>query len=268
MPRKIPKDLFSADSEPLWRDGTRFVAEPLRVRPCRKKTGHTRGGPATHKGSKCPNCRKQLILLWSLDLSDPLLPDYVRNGFSPAVRLPFYFCWQCMAASYSVSSDSQIRCFPFDSSDDRLEEDETPFGEEAPREAPLQPIELERLPTTIDALLTLSGDIGYSHLDEPAQRTLRKYYGQKIDWHPDLAISQVGGLPLIYQGRRDIPCPNKKCPASKLEHPYGEFVRPYLMKDLAVVHYADDPYLEQVYFQFAYVICRVCFSLRAYYRCT
>lgn len=162
----------------------------------------------------------------------------------------------------------QIRCFPFDSHDNALEEDESPFGDEIPQESPLQAIELERMPTTIDALLCLSDEIPYDDLDEAAQRALGKYLGGKVSSGWDLVLSQVGGRPMIYQRRRDIPCPNGKCPASKLEVPYGESERRYLMKDLAVVHDTEDPHLDQICFQIVYSICRVCFSIRAEYRCT
>ena len=267
MPRKIPKTLTDAPSQSLWRDGRRFMATALRVRYSKKKTRHTSGGPATHKGSKCQKCRRRLGLLWSLDLADPVIPDFVREGFAPAGRLPFYVCWQCMAASYAVQSDAQIRCFPFDSYDNTVEEDESPFDEDIPQESPLQAIELERIPTTIDALLCLSDEIEIADLDGSALRALGQYLGGNVNSGWDLVLSQVGGRPMIYQRRRDLVCPNGKCPAHKLEAPYGQSQRRYLMKDLAVVHETEDPHLNQICFQMVYYICRVCFSIRAEYRC-
>ncbi len=47
---------------------------------------------------------------------------------------------------------------------------------------------------TVDFLQSLADEIGYSRLDEPAQRAIRKFIGRKIDWGWDLAISQVGEI--------------------------------------------------------------------------
>jgi hypothetical protein len=267
MPRKPPKSLVEANFHPLWRGSRRFTAESLRVVTSTTKSSHFTGGAALHDGSRCPNCKKRLTLLWNLDLKDKRIPDCVRDGFAPSKRLPFYICWRCVAASYSVSSDTRMTCFPFDHQTECLNVDETPFGD-APQELERRSIHLERIPATIDALLSLTHVIGYDQLDRPAKAALNQYLGTRVrtDW--DLPISQFGGQPLAYQGHSNMVCPNTKCPASKLQHPYGELETMYLMKEMALIHWEDEPVLAKHCFQLLYYVCGICFSMRAEYRCS
>lgn len=160
-----------------------------------------------------------------------------------------------------------MRCFPFDTHSEPLEEDETPFAS-IPEERPALPLSLERMATTFDALLSLSDVVSFEDFDDDARNALAAYLGKPVDSTWDVTLSQIGGVPLAYQSLREIPCPNPKCPASRLTHPYGEFQRPYLMKDLALVHHDDDPDLDGVCFQLLYSICGLCFSIRGEYRCT
>lgn len=206
-------------------------------------------------------------MLWSLDLRDRLFPEYVRDGFAPSSRLPFYICWQCVAVSYSVSSDTRMTCFPLDSSSEALKANETPFSD-WPLELERRWIRLERVPSTIDGLLSLADAVGYEQLDRAAKAALKKYIGRELQTDWDLPLSQFGGQPLPYQEHKSMVCPNKKCPASKLEHPYGELQRMYLMKEMALIHWEDEPALAKHCFQLLYSVCGVCFSMRAEYRCS
>ncbi|MDB5335406.1 MAG: hypothetical protein JWN70_1025 [Planctomycetaceae bacterium] len=267
MPRKIPKSLFDAKLLPLWRDSKRFTAHPLRVAPTGGKSKHFSGGPAPHAGSKCPECKQKLTLLWDLDLTDPLIPDYAREGFSPCTRLPLYICWQCVTASYAVTSDARLKCFPFDHHSDYLEEGETPFPD-APLEMPRRPIALQRIPSTLDALASLANVIGLNELDKPARVALDQSLSTKLSTDWDLPFSQFGGQPLVSPRRGDMVCPNPKCPANELTHPYGEMQRPYLMKEMALIQWRDEPILAEHCFQLLYFICGICFSMRAEYRCS
>jgi hypothetical protein len=266
MPRNIPSSLSAAGLQSLWRYSRRFVARPVRISPSDDASLHFSGGPSRHKGSVCRKCKKQLTLLWDLHLSDKLIPDSVREGYAPSTRLPFFICWQCVAASYSVLSDTEITTFAFDCHTEHLQADETPF-QDAPQEVERRTITISRIPTTIDALLSLADIIGHDEIDESARNTLREYLGDEVRSGWDLPISQFGGAPLAYQGHRDVVCPNPKCPASRLEHPYGELVRPYLMKEMALIHWKDEPVLSEHCFQLLYNVCCICFSIRAEYRC-
>jgi hypothetical protein len=267
MKRKLPKSIFDAEWPSLWRHGRRFFAQPARVSSTRKAGRHFSGGPSPHKGSQCPQCKKRLSLLWDLDLSDPLIPVIVRDGFAPSTRLPFYICWQCVAASYSLSSNTSMQTFVFDQHNEALKADETPFGE-APVELARRPKALTRIPTTIDALLSLADEIGIDECDKSGRQTLSEFLNHKVESDWDLPISQLGGMPLPNQGHSDRVCPNAKCPASTLEHPYGELVRPYLMKELALIHWRDEPILASACFQLLYLVCGICFSIRAEYHCS
>jgi hypothetical protein len=267
MPRIFPKSLSDAKFGSLWRNSRRFVARPVRISPSNDAHLHFSGGPSSHKGSVCPNCKRRLTLFWDIDLSDKLLPDELREGYAPSTRLPFYICSQCLAASYSVLSDTKIATFKFDFQTDFVQADESPFGDAPPDELERRPIAFHRIPTTIDALLTLADMIGTEELDESARIALQEYLGEEVrsDWN--LPISQFGGTALGYQGHRNMVCPNSKCPASGLKHPYGELVQQYLMKEMALIHWKDEPILSKVCFQLVYHVCAICFSIRAEYRC-
>jgi hypothetical protein len=43
---------------------------------------------------------------------------------------------------------------------------------------------------------------------------------------------------------------------------------PFLMKEMAIIHYDNEPELAKHYFQLLYYICGICFSMRAEYRCS
>jgi hypothetical protein len=159
-----------------------------------------------------------------------------------------------------------MTCFAFGRSSDPLKEDETPFLD-SPNELPLRRIDFERIPSRIDAILSLADIVGVDALDRDARNTIDAYLDKTVSSGWDIPFSQFGGQPLVYQGHRNAMCPNPKCPASRLKHPYGELVVPYLMKELAVIHHDHEPELTKAYFQLLYYICSVCFSIRAEYRC-
>jgi hypothetical protein len=83
-----------------------------------------------------------------------------------------------------------------------------------------------------------------------------------------LHVSQFGGKLHLSQRHNNYVCPNKKCPVSKLTHPYGELEVDYLMKELAVIDIDGNEELTKHYFQIAYYICWVCSSIRAQYGCS
>jgi hypothetical protein len=145
--------------------------------------------------------------------------------------------------------------------------DESPF-QDAPIQLPQRKIAFEQIPSILEALLLLEEIVGLETLDAPARAAINDFYGEEIASTWSLPFSQFGGQPLLYQRRRNLVCPNAKCPASKLEHPYGEMELPYLMKELAVIHYDNEPILAKHCFQLRYVVCGICFSIRAEYRCS
>jgi hypothetical protein len=207
-----------------------------------------------------------LTLLWSVSLEDSLFPDFMREVFAPMECLPFYMCWKCMSASYYADGSTKLTCLPFDYHSHPIECDDSPY-QNAPNELPSRRIGFERIPSTIDAILTLKDDVGFDTLDSSARQTLTEYYGEEVrNWN--LIFSQLGGQFLLYQGHPNRVCPNPKCPASKLKHPYGELEVDYLMKELAMLFLNDIPELEKEFFQLVYYVCCTCFSIRAEYQCT
>jgi len=265
MPREIPKSLFDADFHELWRISRRFFARPLRVSAAKDQAEHFTGGASSHTGCKCQKCEKPLMLLWDIDLCDKLVPEFVRRGYAPATRLPLYICWQCVAASYAVLSDTKMQVF--DDLTDYLTAEETPFQDPS-NKVERRSIALSPIPSTVDALLSLADVVGLDALDDSARKTLDAYLGEEVTSEWDLPISQLGGAPLAYQGHRNLVCPNPKCPANRLKHPYGELEVPFLMKDLAMIHQTDEPVLAAHCFQLLYSVCGICFSIRAEYRCS
>lgn len=262
--KRIPKLLKDAEFEPLWRETSQFSEYGLRLVPKRsRKTSHRAGGPTNHKGSDCPNCKKPLTTLWDLDLTDPSLPDRLRETFSPNKRLPFLICWQCLAASYRVTSDKKLTCFKFDGYTDYLELDESPF-EDAPSQLKQRSIVFEDIPTTLAALLAYEQVKDFSDFDDQAKSILNDFYGRELYSTWQLPFSQIGGTPLLYQRHQNAACPNRECPARSIRSPNSD----YYMQELAVIHHDDEPVLDEHCIQLLYYICGICASMRAEYRCS
>ena len=270
MRSKLPNSLSEVRFPLLWQDGRRLTAHALCIKYQEGGSSHFSGGQASHKGSRCPQCKNKLTLLWDLDLNDELIPDFVRQGFAPATRLPFYICWQCVGAAYSISSDSRLKCYPFTRTMDTLGEGESPFCD-SPSELERRSVSLERIPTAVEALLNLADNVGFDGFDKPAQSILMKYlkqYKNKYASWDDLSISQFGGQWHEYQSHGNMVCPNPKCPASKLECSVLESDAQYWMKEMALIDWRDEPVLAEHYFLLLYYVCGVCFSVSAHYSCT
>lgn len=272
MPRKLPKSVFDARRNDVWNDprnsgSRRFMHRALRLTEGGNASTHFAGGESNRAGDRCPECKNRLTLLWDLDLRDPSFPDYVREGFAPATRLPFYICWQCCVASYSIPTDKKVACIKLDGAADKLEPGESPFGD-APEVLDRRQLAVTEVPSTVDALLSLVYVVGYEALDTNAKGILNEYLSVSVtsDW--DMPFSQIGGTPLASQGHWNKVCPNRKCPASKIEHPYGDMQTKYLMKELGLIHWKEEPVLAEYYFELLYYVCTVCFSIRAEYRCS
>jgi hypothetical protein len=170
-------------------------------------------------------------------------------------------------AFYSVELSAKIKCLPFPPYTDHLQPGESPF-QNAPQVLEQRPLALKQIPSPVHALLSLIDVIGLDELDSAGRKVIDEYYGEQItsDW--DMPISQFGGLPLPNQGHQNNVCPNQRCPANKLEHPYGELMEQYLMKELALITGTEEPILDEHCFQILYSICAVCYSLQAEYRCS
>src|SRR5262249_5606259 len=75
----------------------------------RPDADHWSGGPANHRGARCPVCKIPLLLLWDINCTDPRFP---RRKFGPLEPLPLYFCWGCVSdLSYQVIDGQRIRLF-------------------------------------------------------------------------------------------------------------------------------------------------------------
>jgi hypothetical protein len=262
-PRKI---LSSYDLPKHWRHSTRYMPKGFRCRDAkRKRTNHFSGGEAVHQGSVCSKCKRSLTLFWDVDLSDPQFPAFVSEAFGSIGRLPFYMCWQCLYVSYRVVAPKEVTLFRLDSYCDPLKKEESPYSDSL-NVLPRRKVSFEPIPSDVEGILLLEDEVGFDALDAKARGTLDEYYGEPTRRY-NLGISQFGGGIFPYQGRRDLPCPNRKCPASKLVSPY-EGVREFLMRPLAIIDHDFEPELAKEYFQFVYYICCLCCGIRGQYECT
>lgn len=266
--RELPKSVVRAEYVSFWADSRRFVPVGFRFFDRPSGADHYAGGPALHQRATCPQCGRGLTLLWDLDLNDASFPEFIRAGFAPASRLPFYVCWTCMAAAYAVEGGDRITTFKFPPrTTDYCRPGESLF-EDSPDELPRRRIGLERMPSTVDAAISLASNVGVQHIDDEGRKLLDKYCAGLDRLSNDLPFSQFGGEPRQFQGWRNHVCPNPDCPASKLEHPYADIEAQYLMKILASIYVDAEPELKKGWYQIAYYGCRICFSMLAEYRCT
>ena len=105
----MKQDLRSASYQ--WRNTRRFLKPPFRVSFSETKTGHWHGGSPQHQKARCFTCKKPLRLVWTIDLSDALLPDALREAFPKLTKLPLYYCFNCPeATTYQVKSETTLSC--------------------------------------------------------------------------------------------------------------------------------------------------------------
>ena len=165
---------------------------------------------------------------------------------------------------YRIESDKRVKCFRAEP--EKYEENSF---HDSPAELPRRGIKFESIPDDIEAQLTLTDDIGVAFLSRESLQQLSKYVGQEVTSPWDLPISQIGGLPLLVQGYRELVCPNPQCVGNELEHPYPSLQRSLLLKLLAVVCEHDSRLRENSQFaQIAFHMCRICFTIHAQYRCS
>lgn len=239
-----------------WRSESRFIACPLRVEVGGEEGPHFTGGVPPHSRIACGQCGKPLTLLWDIDLTDPVLPWYLIKCFWPNKRLPLYICWQCVGASYSVKSDTEIHCHSFDRSHEYCDEDETPFAD-APQILPRRPLKLTPVPSAVDGIVQLCKTLGWSRIDQDARRILNSYLQMSV-LRSDVSFSQIGGSSRKYQGDRHAECPNPKCELNGQDES---------MRELAMIHWPEEPVLAHERFQLVYMVCIHCFALTGYYQC-
>lgn len=247
----------------FWQNSRRFMPLGFRAAPVKQKTGHWYGGAPTHRGAKCFTCKKKLRLVWDINLRDKGLPEWLVQSFPKLKRLPLYYCFNCpTATTYQLKTDTAILSLDPAGHDGG---DETPYACDSgvPDELPRTPLQLTRIPTAIDALIDLEGEIGLDLFDEAARKMLSRYLGMQQTSTWDVPFSQFGGLPAMVQGHQDIQCPNPKCPSPK-----HQFDRGFHMKELAVVEKEFALGFEWVYAPLAYHICWVCGTIQGNFRCS
>jgi hypothetical protein len=204
-------------------------------------------------------------LVWDIDLSDPVFPPEFAAAMAPVTRLPLYFCCRCPSPTmYRVQSDEKVTLFQ----PEPIKHEENTF-EDSPPQFARHGIKFEPIPDTIEALLTLTEEIGIAFFSRESLRLLSKYVGQKVTSQWDLPFSQFGGLPLFVQSDSELVCPNPECLGNELKHPYPSLQRSLLLKKLAVVCEHDSRLRENSQLaQIAFHMCRVCYAIHGQYRCS
>jgi hypothetical protein len=233
---------------------------------------HRQGGPPRHDAAICALCNLPLRQIWDIDLSDDAFSDEIRQFFPKLTRLPIYFCCLCWKPTqYLPISDDAIVTFRPDAPknyDSLTDLNELNPYREAPRSFKKKRIAFEPIPDSVEGLLSLAEDADVMALSVKSRRILSRFVGQKITSSWDLPFSQIGGLPLFVQGSQEHICPNPKCVASKMFHPFVSSHREHLMKELAVI--TDDVQLSTKPFnaQIAVHVCKLCKTIHCEYRCS
>ncbi len=250
------KDRFH--SYRYWSHTRRLLPIGYRAAFSNSETGHWHGGPVTHRGANCFNCGEKLRLVWDINTLDPALPDMLRLVFPKITRLPLLYCFNCpQATTYQVPSDKAIKCLDPAGHNGG---DETPYASETvvPEVLPRLPIALGRINSVIDGLLSISHELGFGILDDPAQELLLKFLDKDMSMAWGLGLSQFGGEPTFLQGHQEITCPH--CADKSRDFAF-------LMKELAVVEEDCSAGFKWAGAPLVYHVCRTCGTIQGNFHC-
>lgn len=248
----------SSEEADAWMQAARYVQRS------NFSSTHYLGGPTQHTGSDCPECGRQVTLIWDLDLTAHDIPPVLKRAFSSLQRLPLYVCSLCNVLSYRVSTDAKIACYPHGQELDWCDSYESPHCE-ARAEIERQPIRLYPLPSDIDAIWAKHHYQRYGLLHpaslNPDESAKLQRYLKSVEFPPEgrsRYYSQLCGNPYRRQGLEFIGCPNPSCE--------GDIE----MKSLAHICPTDSPGLGDSigFFDFQYFACPACFSISVQYECT
>jgi hypothetical protein len=214
-----------------------FLKSRYRVHAGKQPDGdHWSGGPAYHRGARCPVCKIPLLLLWDINCTDPRFP---RRRFGPLRRLPLYFCWGCVGdLCYQVVDDKRIRIFrgyrykgpnfPYEPYPECFER--RPLALDDAR-----PDEIVRLVRLIYAQV---GDENAAGPSAKEYQVLRRFFGHRVVSGFCTVHHQLGGRPIsLYWAMEVFRCPNPACSGASKGNAPGAY---RAMKFLAGV--LNDPW--------------------------
>lgn len=236
-----------------------LTTEAYYVQRTTSPSPHYLGGPTQHSGSDCPECGREVTLIWDLDLTACNIPAVLRHGYRSLHRLPLYVCSQCSVLSYKVLSDDKIACLPHGNLE-WCSDDESPHYA-ARAEIERQPIRLCPLPPEIDAVWVKRRKQRHGESLDAIESARLQCYFDSLDVppeDPDYYYSQLCGDPYWIQGSRIGSCPNPECRGG------------VKTKRLAHICPPDSPGLGDSigYFDFQFLVCPACFSISVQYECT
>jgi len=257
----FPRSSECDDFDPLEMqlETPRFLATGFRIEKATKKTKHRLGGSPVPKTPDCAACENPLILFAEFDGSDKLF-----GGNLPVNRLPLYYCCSCPGPIfYQVGNNGKIKVLR----STREPYEEAPFENPpkalAPAYLSLRPIDAEEE----EAVFAAHRKAGFDALGETQVAAISRVLGRKAKERWDVYFSQLGGLPLSYQGEEGKPsvCPNKGCRFRRRKRAEFAF-RPLAVLDLWNDRFWGLKPLDAV--QIVYHICPGCFCISAKYTCT
>src|SRR5262249_5684657 len=108
---------------------------------------------------------------------------------------------------------------------------------------------------------------GFDSLSKPEMTKISKLLGRRPRGSWEMYFSQVGGVPLSFQGDEGMPriCPNRRCPTRRKRRDEYKF-RPLAVLDLWHDSFWPIKPLDAV--QIVFHICPGCLCISAQYTCT
>jgi len=236
----------------------RFLPVGYRIQKSTRRTRHLLGGDSP--SAACGACGTPLILFANLDAADQRL----RNDHK-LKRLPLYYCCSCPGpVFYQVSGNGNVQVLP-----SRNEPyDEAPF--ENPPNA-LRPgfltLKLIRAELETAIFKVVAGSDEFKSLTKSQLSEISSVLGRKPRGRWEMYFSQVGGLPLSFQGEEGMPdiCPNRSCTYRRRKRAEFKF-RPLAVLDLWNDNFWQVKPLDAV--QVVFHICPGCHCISAKYTCT
>jgi len=261
LQQHFPRSPDETDFDPIdfYRETPRFLEAGFRLQKASKRTRHRLGGRSQSPAPVCAACNTPLIQFADLDARDKLL----HNDY-PFKRLPLYYCCSCPGpVYYRVTKTGDVEVL----------RSKRELYEEAPFENPPNVLgsgflSIRKIGSEAeDAIFAAHKENGFETLSKSQRAAISSVLGRSAKGRWDVYFSQLGGLPLSYQGDEGKPgiCPNTECKIRRRkreEHKY----RPLAVLDLWNDHFWGIKPLDAV--QIVYHICPGCFCISAKYTCT
>jgi len=261
LEKNFPKS--SVDPEIDWLqmylETPRFFATGYRLCKTSKRTRHRLGGRPPKPNPACAACGEPLVLFASIDTTDKQLQSEY-----PLAHLPLYYCCSCPGpVYYQVTKAGKVKSYAVK----REPYEEAPF-ENPPQELSPGYMRLKAIRAELESpIFNAIKQDGFDLLTKSQLAEISAVLGRKPAGRWEMYFSQVGGVPLSFQGDEGKPdiCPNIGCRYRRRRR--GEYkYRPLAVLDLWSDSFWGIKPLDAV--QIVYHICPGCYCISAKYTCT